>query len=75
MDEMPEDEVGAEDEVTGEFALKAQVDVLRGPTWHVRGKQYTGYLFGDLDRPERGIGLGQITGQAGPAGSTSFGLP
>src|SRR3984893_5568744 len=51
MDEVPEDEIGAEDEVTGDLALQSQVYVLRGPTRNVGGRQEgSGYLFYDLER-------------------------
>ena len=53
MDEMPEDQICSNHEATHNLALKAEIDVLRGPTWNVGRKQYVGSagcLFQDLDR-------------------------
>src|SRR5260221_1733759 len=69
MDEMPQDEVGAEDEIAGDLALKAQVEMLRGPTRNGGGIQEgSRYLFYDLDRLQRRIGIGEVACQAGPDG-------
>src|SRR5262245_27651346 len=72
MDEMPEDEVGAEDEVTGDLSLNTQVQMLRGPIRNIDRKESgigsAGYLFNDLDRPQRGIAIREIACQADPDG-------
>src|SRR5262249_49835700 len=49
MDEMPEDEVCAGHEVTGDLALKPNVHVLRGPAWKVGGRYERCTLFDHLD--------------------------
>jgi hypothetical protein len=54
VDEMPEDQVRAHDEVTSDLALKPQIEMLRGPAWNAGRKQYVGAasgLFYDLNRP------------------------
>src|SRR5579864_4845343 len=72
MDEMPEDEVGAEDEIASNLALEAQVEMLRGPIRNIDGEQpaigSANYLFRDLNRLQRGIGIGEVACQAGPDG-------
>src|SRR5215469_2430858 len=48
MDEVAENEICAEHEVRRKLALNTHIDMLRGPTRYVNGKQdvhWAGYLF------------------------------
>ena len=71
MDEMPKDEVRAEDKVMSQLTLKAYVHMLRRPAWSVGGEDYIGSaggLLGDLNGAERRISVGEGVGEPGSDG-------